>query len=162
LRFDPEEEAEKVLVGFDSKEGFTEMDKNRDVANGVQVEMMELKPVIVKKAMEKRARGEGQTPFGKMVKCDDFVNIFHGERITKRGAPVNKILVLEQPLRNKSIEFVEGALTVCPLSRWRLRFLLLPILLRSLGRHFQIRSPRIAWRLRGKGRGDLGGLGFSK
>jgi hypothetical protein len=63
LRFDPEEEAEKVLVGFDSKEGFTEKDKNRDVANGVRVEMMELKPVIVKKATEKRARGEGQTPF---------------------------------------------------------------------------------------------------
>jgi hypothetical protein len=28
LRFDPEEEAEKVPVGFDSKEGFTEIDKN--------------------------------------------------------------------------------------------------------------------------------------
>jgi hypothetical protein len=53
--------------------------------------MMELKPVVVKEATEKRTRGEGQTPFSKMVKCDDFVNIFHGERITdsvwqKRGA----------------------------------------------------------------------------
>jgi hypothetical protein len=28
---------------------------------------MELKPVVVKKAMEKRAGGEGQTPFSKMV-----------------------------------------------------------------------------------------------
>jgi hypothetical protein len=28
LRFDAEEEAEKILVGFDSEEGFTEMDKN--------------------------------------------------------------------------------------------------------------------------------------
>jgi hypothetical protein len=97
---------------------------------------MELKPVIVNTATEKRARGEGQTPFGKMVKCDDFVNIFHGERITKRGAPVDKILVLEQPLGNKPIEFVEGALTMCPLSRWRLRLLLLPVLLRSLRHHF--------------------------
>jgi hypothetical protein len=50
------------------------------VANGVRVEVMELKPVIIKKAMEERTRGEGETPFGKMVKCDDFVNIFHGER----------------------------------------------------------------------------------
>jgi hypothetical protein len=79
LRFDSEEETEKIPVGFDSEEGFTEMDKNLDVANGVWVEMMELKPVVVKKATEKGARGEGQTPFGKMVKCDDFVNIFHGE-----------------------------------------------------------------------------------
>jgi hypothetical protein len=53
------------------------------VANGVRVEMMELKPIVVKKATEKRARGEGQTPFGKMVKCDDFVNIFHGERFAE-------------------------------------------------------------------------------
>jgi hypothetical protein len=28
LRFDPEEEAKKVLVGFDSEEGFIEMNKN--------------------------------------------------------------------------------------------------------------------------------------
>jgi hypothetical protein len=53
------------------------------VENGVQVEMMELKPVVVKKATEKRARGEGQTPFSKMVECDDFVYILHGERFVK-------------------------------------------------------------------------------
>jgi hypothetical protein len=50
------------------------------MANGVWVEVMQLKPVIIKKAAEERTRGEGQTPFGKMVKYDDFVNIFHGER----------------------------------------------------------------------------------
>jgi hypothetical protein len=64
LWFDAEEEAEKIPVGFDSKEGFTEMDKNRDVVNGVRVEVMELKPIIVKEATGKRTRGEGQTPFG--------------------------------------------------------------------------------------------------
>jgi hypothetical protein len=53
------------------------------VANGVRVEMMELKPIVVKKATEKRTRGEGQTPFSKMVKYDDFVHIFHRERLTK-------------------------------------------------------------------------------
>jgi hypothetical protein len=53
LRFDSEEEAEKVPMGFDSKKGFTKMDENRDVANGVWVEVMELKPVIVKEATEK-------------------------------------------------------------------------------------------------------------
>jgi hypothetical protein len=35
------------------------------MANGVRVEVMELKPVIVKKATEKRARGECQTPSAK-------------------------------------------------------------------------------------------------
>jgi hypothetical protein len=162
LWFYSEKEAEKIPMGFDSEEGFTEMDKDCDMANGIRVEMMELKPVVVKKATEKRARGEGQSPFGKMVKYDNLVYIFHGERFTKRGVPVDKILVLKQSLGNKFIEVVNGALTVCPLSRRRLRLFLLPILLRFLGRHFQIRSPRVAQELRRKGRGDLGGLDFSK
>jgi hypothetical protein len=51
---------------------------------------MELKPVEIRKASEERARGEGQTSFGKMVKCDDFVHLFHGKRFAKRGAPVDK------------------------------------------------------------------------
>jgi hypothetical protein len=135
LWFYPEKKAEKIPMGFDSKEGFTEMDEDHDMANGIRVGMMELKPVEIQKAMEKRTRGEGQTPFGKMVKCDDFVYIFHGERFAKRGAPVDKTLILEQSLGNELIEVVEGALTVGPLPRRWMRLLLLPILLRSLGRH---------------------------
>jgi hypothetical protein len=61
---------------------------------------MELKPVIIEKTAEERTRGEGQSLFGKMVKCDDFVNIFHEKRFTERGAPVDKILFLQQPLGN--------------------------------------------------------------
>jgi hypothetical protein len=80
LWFDAEEEADKIPVGFDSEEGLTKMDKNQNVANRVWVEVMELKPIIIKKAAEERTRGEGQSPFGKMVKCDDFINILHGER----------------------------------------------------------------------------------
>jgi hypothetical protein len=60
------------------------------MANRIRVEVMVLKPVEVKKAPEERARGVGKTPFGKMVKCDDFIYIFHGERFAKRGVPVNK------------------------------------------------------------------------
>jgi hypothetical protein len=92
LWFDSEEEAEKIPVGFNSEKSFAKVNKDGNVANGVRVEVMELKLVIVKKATEKRTRGEGQTPFRKMVKCDNFVNIFHGERITKRGAPIDKML----------------------------------------------------------------------
>jgi hypothetical protein len=130
-----EKEAKKIPMGFDSEESFAEMDEDGKMANGIRVEVMELKPVEIKKATEKRARGEGQTPFGKMVKCDDFVYIFHGERFVKRGVPVDKILVLEKTLGNKFFKIVVGTLTVSPLPRRWLR-LLLSILLRSLGRHF--------------------------
>jgi hypothetical protein len=159
LWFDSEKKVEKILVGFNSEKCFTKVNKYGNMANGIRVEVMELKPVVVKKTMEERARGEGQSPFSKMVKCDDFVHIFHGDWFVKREALVDKTLVLEQSFGNKFLEVVEGALTVCPLSRWRLRLLLLPILLRSLGRHFQIRSPRVARGLPGKGRGDFGWIG---
>jgi hypothetical protein len=100
LWLDAEEEAEKIPVWLDSEEGFTEMDKNGNVADGIRVEVMELKPVIIEKAAEERTRGKGQSSFGKVVKYDDFVNIFHRERFTERGAPVDKIFVLQQPLGN--------------------------------------------------------------
>jgi hypothetical protein len=87
-------------VGFDSEKGFTEVDENGNMANGIRVEVMELKPVIIKKATKEGTSGEGQSPFGKMEECDDFVNIFHGERLTVRGAPIDKVLFLQQPLGN--------------------------------------------------------------
>jgi hypothetical protein len=98
--FDSEKEVEKIPMGFNSEKSFAKVNKDENMANEVRVEVMELKPVIVKEATEKRTRGEGQTPFGKMVKYDDFINIFHGERFAERGAPIDKILVLEQSLRN--------------------------------------------------------------
>jgi hypothetical protein len=59
LWFDSEKEVEKIPMGFDSEEGFTEMDEDCDMANGIRVEMMELKPIEIKQATEKRSRGEG-------------------------------------------------------------------------------------------------------
>jgi hypothetical protein len=70
------------------------------VADRIGVEMMKLKPVVIQKASKEGTRGGGQSPFGKMEKCDDFVNIFHGERFTVSGVPVDKVLFLQQPLGN--------------------------------------------------------------
>jgi hypothetical protein len=67
LRFHTEEIAEKIPMGFNSKESFTKVDENSNVANRVRVEMMELKPVEIKKATEEGTSGEGQTPFSEMV-----------------------------------------------------------------------------------------------
>jgi hypothetical protein len=117
LRLYLEKEAEKIPVGFNSEESLAEMDEDGNMANGIQIEVMDLKPIEIKKATQERARGEGQTPFGKMVKCDDFVYIFHGKRFAKRGAPVDKTFFLEQTLGNKFSEIVVGTLTVSPLPR---------------------------------------------
>jgi hypothetical protein len=60
--FDSEEEAEKIPVGFNSEKCFTKVNKDGNVANGVRVEVMELKPVIVKKATEKKSKRGGPEP----------------------------------------------------------------------------------------------------
>jgi hypothetical protein len=67
LWFYPEEIAEKVPMGFNSKKSFTKMDEDSNVAYRVWVEVMELKPVDIKKAMEERTSGESQTPFRELV-----------------------------------------------------------------------------------------------
>jgi hypothetical protein len=67
LRFYTEEMAEKIPMGFNSKESFTKVDENSNVADRVRIDMMELKPVEIKKATEEGTGGEGQTPFSEMV-----------------------------------------------------------------------------------------------
>jgi hypothetical protein len=59
--------AEKILMGFNSKESFTKVDENSNVADRVRVVMMELKPIEIKKATKEGTGGEGQTPFSEMV-----------------------------------------------------------------------------------------------
>jgi hypothetical protein len=67
LRFYTENIAVKIPMGFNSKESFTEVDENSNVADRVRVEMMELKPVEIKKATEEGTGGESQTPFREVV-----------------------------------------------------------------------------------------------
>jgi hypothetical protein len=67
LGFYPEEIVEKIPMVFNSKKSFAKMDKDSNVVDRVQVEVMELKPVEIKKATEERTSGESQTPFREMV-----------------------------------------------------------------------------------------------
>jgi hypothetical protein len=50
-----EKKAEKIPVVFNSKESFAKMDEDSNVVDSIRVEVMELKPVEVKKAPEERA-----------------------------------------------------------------------------------------------------------
>jgi hypothetical protein len=67
LWFYPEDIAEKIPMGFNSKKSFAKMDEDSNVVDQVLVEVMELKPVEIKKATEERTSGESQTPFREMV-----------------------------------------------------------------------------------------------
>jgi hypothetical protein len=45
LRLYPEEIAEKIPMGFNSKKSFAKMDEDRNMADRIRVEVLELKPV---------------------------------------------------------------------------------------------------------------------
>jgi hypothetical protein len=67
LRIYPKQIAEKIPMGFNSKKSFAKMDEDSNVEDRVWVEVMELKPVEIKKAIEERTSGESQTPLRELV-----------------------------------------------------------------------------------------------
>jgi hypothetical protein len=83
-------------MGLDSEKGFTKMDENRNVTDRIRVEVLKLNPVVIEKAAEEGTSGEGQSPFRKRTKQDNFVDTFHGERVAKGKTPVNEVLLLKQ------------------------------------------------------------------
>jgi hypothetical protein len=68
LQLYSEKIVEKIPMGFNSKESFAKMDEDSNMADRIRVEVLELKPVEIKKATEERTSGESQTPFREMVK----------------------------------------------------------------------------------------------
>jgi hypothetical protein len=60
LRLYSEKKAEKIPVVFNSKKSFAKVNKDSNVANRIRVEVMELKPIEVKKASKERARGRAK------------------------------------------------------------------------------------------------------
>jgi hypothetical protein len=57
--------------------------------------VLELNSVVVKKAMKERTGGEGETPFRKRIKRDDFIDIFHGKWVAEGQAPIDEIPLLQ-------------------------------------------------------------------
>ena len=67
--------AKKVLVGLDSKKSFTEVDKDRDMKNGIGVQMMDLNPIEIKKALKEIRGWKSKTPLNKMLEKNKLINI---------------------------------------------------------------------------------------
>ena len=67
--------AKKVPVGLDSKKSFTEVDKDRDMKNGIGVQMMDLNPIEIKKALKEIRGWKSKTPLNKMLEKNKLINI---------------------------------------------------------------------------------------
>lgn len=62
LRAEAEEVAEEIEMGFNAKESFTEMDKNRNIDDGIRIQMMDLNPRVEKKGRERSQKRGGPDP----------------------------------------------------------------------------------------------------
>jgi hypothetical protein len=103
------------------------------------VEMMELKTIEIEKAMKEVRGGEGQSPFDKVLKQNDFINILLRIWLMERRMPLHNIFLLKN-LGNKTKKIISGALTVCPVPICSLGFFLLLALV-SLGSGFLVSHP---------------------
>jgi hypothetical protein len=77
------------------------MNKNSYMSYGVWIEMIDLDSIEIEKATKKIGSMEGQSPFDKMQKKNDFINIFLRKELTERRTPLNNILTLKKTLSNK-------------------------------------------------------------
>jgi hypothetical protein len=117
LRLHSEKIAEESKVGLDAHKGLPKM--------------------IKLKATKEIGGGEGQSPFHKVLKQNDFINIFLQIRLTERRRPLHNIFFLEEDPQKQD---VSGVLTVCPIAICGLGFFILLVLI-SLGSDFLVSHP---------------------
>ena len=91
-----EEILEKIEVGLDPQESFTEMDKDRDVKNRVRDQMMHLNPPMMKKASKEIRNGKTEAPKNMRKKNDRFVSPLMRKRLPIRMPPMDHVLGLKK------------------------------------------------------------------
>jgi len=77
-------------VGFNSQNGLAQVDKDRDVEDGIRGQVMHLKPPVMKEAAEKKIRNrKTEAPKNMRKKNDRFVSFLMRKRFAHRFAPMD-------------------------------------------------------------------------
>ena len=71
-----EEIAEEIPVGLDPQECFAEMNKDRNVKNGVWGQMLDLNPIEIKESTKEIGGGQSKTSLHEMRENDGFPRFF--------------------------------------------------------------------------------------
>ena len=91
-----EEILEKIEVGLNPQESFTEMDKNRDVKNRIRGQVMHLNPPAMKKAPEEIRNRKTEASKNMTKKNNRFVSLLMRKRLPIRTPPMDNILGLKK------------------------------------------------------------------
>ena len=73
MRFQMEEILEKIKVGLNPQESFTQMNKDRDVKSRIRGQVMHLNPPVLKKAPEEIRNRKSEAPKNMRKKNNRFV-----------------------------------------------------------------------------------------
>ena len=73
-RFQMKKVLKQIKMGLDPQEGFTQVDKDRDVKDGIRGQVMHLNPPVVKEATEEIRNGKPEVPKNMRKKNNRFVS----------------------------------------------------------------------------------------
>lgn len=92
-------------VWRDSKQGFTDMDKDGDLQNGVRVQMDKLYLIMVKKSSEQVAGRESKPALEERREHYSLIHIGCGNIFSGGGAPLQHGPIGEERTHNKFVNF---------------------------------------------------------
>ena len=86
-----EEILEKIKVGLNPQESFTEVDKDRDTKNRIRGQVMHLNPPVMEKAPEEIRNRKSEAPKNMRKKNNRFVSFLMGKRLPIRMPPMDNV-----------------------------------------------------------------------
>ena len=81
LRFEVEEIFEKMKMGFNPQKSLAQMNKNRDVEDGVWGQVMHLNPIVKKKTTEEIRSQNCKSALNKRRKKNYLIRLFKWTRV---------------------------------------------------------------------------------
>ena len=128
----------QIKMGLDPKEGFTQVDKDSDVKDGIRGQVMHLNPPVVKEATEEVRNRKIEAPKNMRKENNRFVSSLMRKRIPHRSTPMDHVPGQKKVTLYQIQKVGVGTLTQLPLLDLRPipgRAARLPLCSRSLRRH---------------------------
>jgi len=141
MRFLMKKVLKQIKMGLDPQEGFTQVDKDRDVKDGIRGQVMHLNPPVVKEAMEEVRNRKTEAPKNMRKENNRFVSPLMRKRLPHGSMPMDHSPRLKKMALNQTQKMRVGALTRLPLVDFRLTngsIVHLPLRSRSLRRHWNV------------------------
>lgn len=83
LEFEEEDAVKKNKMGLNTKEGFAQMNEDRNVKNWVGVKVINIDSVEFQKTTKEIRRGQSEAGVEEVSKYHDFVGVQSGEGLTE-------------------------------------------------------------------------------